>query len=243
MIITGSTGSLGSYLLAELLQDPTVTRIYCLNRSADAAQRQLQSLKDKGLADELPPRVEFLQASFGDKHLGLNKAKYEELLQEVDTIIHNAWKVNFNHRVEAFESPHIEGVRRLIDFSIASQNKAHIHFISSVSAIGAYSPENGPSVPEVIFHDPSVSLRQGYGESKHVSERICFAASKCGIPTSIHRVGQIGGPTTPKGMWNKQEWLPSLIATSKTLKNIPTSLGSMAVRWVPVVCLSLYIQF
>ncbi|CAI7640642.1 unnamed protein product [Penicillium pancosmium] len=235
VILTGSTGSLGAYLLHELLRDLSVAKIYCLNRSDDAAPRQLQSLREKGLVgfNKFPRRVEFLQARFGDERLGLAEAKYEELLESVDTIIHNAWKVNFNHRVEAFEQPHIEGVRRLVDFSISSERNAHIHFISSISTIEGYS--QGPSIPEIIFNDPSSVLRQGYGESKHVSERICAAASaKCGVPTSIHRVGQIGGPTTDKGMWNKQEWVPSLVASSKTIKQIPKSLGSVSVQWVPV---------
>jgi nucleoside-diphosphate-sugar epimerase/aryl carrier-like protein len=238
VILTGSTGSLGAYLLHELLHDLSVTKIYCLNRSDDAARRQLQSLREKGLAtfDMFPRRVEFLQAQFGAAKFGIDEAKYDQMLQEVDTIIHNAWKVNFNHRVEAFENPHIEGVRRLVEFSIASEKMAHIHFISSISTIEGYSPERGPSIPEIIFDDPSPVLRQGYGESKHISERICAAASaKCGVPTSIHRVGQIGGPTTEKGMWNKQEWVPSLVATSKTIKQIPSGLGSVSVQWVPVV--------
>jgi hypothetical protein len=237
VVLTGSTGSLGSYLLSELLRDFSVTKIYCLNRSADAATKQLWSLREKGLTKlgRFPHRVEFLQAQFGAEKLGLDEAKYDEMLQEVDTIIHNAWKVNFNHRVEAFENPHIDGVRRLVEFSVASEKTAHIHFISSISTIEGYN--KGPTIPEVIFDDPSSVLRQGYGESKHVSERICaIASTKCGVPTSIHRVGQIGGPTTELGMWNKQEWLPSLVATSKTIKQIPDSLGSVSVQWVPVVC-------
>jgi thioester reductase-like protein len=239
VILTGSTGSLGSYLLSELLRDFSVTKIYCLNRSEDAAPRQLQSLREKGLTmlDQFPRRVEFIQAQFGAEKLGLDEAKYEEMLREVDTIIHNAWKVNFNHRVEAFEQPHIEGVRRLVEFSIASEKTAHIHFISSISTIEGYN--KGPSIPEEIFDEPSSVLRQGYGESKHVSERICaMASAKCGVPTSIHRVGQIGGPTTELGMWNKQEWVPSLVAASKTIKQIPNSLGSVSVQWVPVVRIS-----
>jgi nucleoside-diphosphate-sugar epimerase len=244
VILTGSTGSLGSYLLSELIRDFSVTKIYCLNRSEDAAPRQLQSLREKGLTtlDRFPRRVEFLQAQFGAEKLGLDEAKYDEMLQEVDTIIHNAWKVNFNHRVEAFENPHIEGVRRLVEFSVASDKTAHIHFISSISTIEGYN--KGPSIPEVIFDDPSSVLRQGYGESKHVSERICaMASAKCGVPTSIHRVGQIGGPTTELGMWNKQEWVPSLVATAKTIKQIPNSLGSVSVQWVPVVGPALVISF
>ncbi|KAJ5279405.1 hypothetical protein N7478_004777 [Penicillium angulare] len=50
VLLTGSTRSLGVYLLSELLCDLTVTKIYCLNRSVDAGERQLQSLQEKGLA-------------------------------------------------------------------------------------------------------------------------------------------------------------------------------------------------
>jgi thioester reductase-like protein len=238
VILTGSTGSLGSYLLYELVKDPSITLIYCLNRSDDAAARQASSFKEKGLA--IPPdfhvRVEFLQAKFGSVQFGLSDQKYNELRQSVDLVVHNAWKVNFNHKVEAFEDVHIRGVRRLVDFSIQSTHRAHIHFISSISTIGAWCSQHGPSVLEIPFEDPDVVLRQGYGESKHIAERICAIASiRSAVPTSIHRVGQIGGPTTTMGQWNPQEWLPSIIATSKTIGQVPQSLGNMQVDWVPVV--------
>ncbi|OJD14718.1 hypothetical protein AJ78_04973 [Emergomyces pasteurianus Ep9510] len=238
VILTGSTGSLGSYLLHELLLDRSVAKVYCLNRSEDAAVRQIQSFQEKGLSsfNDLPSRVEFLHAKFGDECLGLASSDYDRLLQSVDTIIHNAWKVNFNHQVEAFEQPHLEGVRRLVDFSIASTHRAHIHFISSISTIEGWdTSKRGQLVPEEIFEEVDVVMRTGYGESKHVGERICsFASSYCSIPTTIHRVGQIGGPTTEKGLWNKQEWFPSLVATSKTIKQLPSSLGAITVDWIPV---------
>ncbi|RFU27629.1 hypothetical protein B7463_g8720, partial [Scytalidium lignicola] len=237
VVLTGSTGSLGNYILRELIKDQTISKVYCLNRSNDAEMRQVKSFEEKGL--EIPSdfhhRVEFLQARFGDEKFGLPDRKYEELKQSVDTIIHNAWKVNFNHRVEAFEQTHIEGVRRLVNFSLESASKAHIHFISSISTIEAWSPKHGPSIPEIQLEDPDVAMRQGYGESKFISERICaIASARSGVPTSIYRVGQIAGPTTERGVWNKHEWFPSIVATSKTLKQVPKSLGSMPVDWIPV---------
>lgn len=238
-ILTGSTGSLGNYILSELIFDPAVSKIYCLNRSEDAEARQVRSFKEKGLAipSDFFSRVEFLQAQFGAEKFGLSDSKYKELTESVDTIIHNAWKVNFNHEVEAFEDTHIKGVRRLVDFSLESTHSAHIHFISSVSTVGGWASKHGPSVPEIPLEDPDVALRQGYGESKFVSERICaIASAHSGVPTSLYRVGQIAGATTEKGVWNKQEWLPSIVATSKTLKLIPKDLGSMPVDWIPVVC-------
>lgn len=54
-----------------------------------------------------------------------------------------------------------------------------------------------PSVPEFRIEDSSVVLPPGYGESKHVSERIYPEASRRShVPTIVYRVGQIAGPTT-----------------------------------------------
>ena len=236
VILTGSTGSLGTYILSELLHDSSVTKIYCLNRTADAASRQVESLKQKGLPFDLPQvRVEFLHANFGSEKLGLDNFKYNEMLQAVDTIVHNAWKVNFNHKMEAFEDPHIKGVQHVVDFAVTSARRAHLHLISSVSTIEG-DHHQYQSIPEAIFQDANLVLRQGYAESKHVAERMCAAASaRYGIPTTIHRVGQIAGPTTEQGMWNKQEWLPSIIASSKAMNSVPSSLGILPIQWVPVV--------
>ncbi|KAL1885457.1 putative NRPS-like protein biosynthetic cluster [Paecilomyces lecythidis] len=236
VILTGSTGSLGNYFLNALLNDPHVVKIYCLNRS-DAKQKQEKSFQEKGLPfdEDARSKVEFLQVAFGDERFGLDESKYEEMLKSVDTIIHNAWKVDFNHSVYSFESVHIKGVRRFVDFSLKSTHHAHIHFVSSVGAIAGWKPKHGPAVPEEPLDNVEVILPQGYGESKHVAERICYEASRrSGVPTTILRVGQIGGPTSEKGAWNRQEWLPTIIATSKSMGKIPSTLGSAPVDWIPV---------
>ncbi|KAJ9237119.1 putative nonribosomal peptide synthetase [Paecilomyces variotii] len=233
VILTGSTGSLGSYLLHSLVNDSSVVKVYCLNRS-DAKSRQEQSFRDKGLKLDLS-KIEFLTVSLGEESFGLENGKYEEMLGSVDTIIHNAWMVNFNHSVDSFENTHIRGVYHLIGFCLKSKHHAHIHFISSVGTIGNWQPRHGPTVPEEPIEDSTVVLPQGYGESKHVGERICYeASSRAGVPTTIHRVGQIAGPTSKDGQWNRQEWLPTLIATSKTLGKLPRNLGNMPIDWIPV---------
>lgn len=241
VILSGSTGSLGTYLLHNLASNPSVSKIYCLNRS-DAEQRQKKSFEEKALDLESSvwsSKIEFLQTSFGEERFGLTEDKYNELLISVDAIIHNAWMVDFNHKVESFEETHIRGMRRFVDFSLNSKHNAHIHFVSSISTVGAWTPEMGSLVPEIPMESPSVVLEQGYGESKHVAERICLEASRRStVPTSVYRVGQIGGPTTESGEWNRHEWLPTIIATSKSMGKVPTSLGSMAVDWIPVVSTS-----
>lgn len=239
MILTGSTGSLGTYLLFNFLCSPFASKVYCLNRRSDAESRQKQSFEEKGLhveEEDWNNKLEFLEVSFGEACFGLDEAKYQELLESVDTIVHNAWKVDFNHLVDSFEHDHICGVRRFIDFSLQSQHNAHLHFVSSISTVGAWTADMAPSVPEVPIEDCAVVLPQGYGESKYIAERICLEASRrCRIATTIYRVGQIAGPTTASGQWNQHEWLPSIIATSKALGQVPNRLGAMEVDWIPVV--------
>ena len=73
----------------------------------------------------------------------------------------------------------------------------------------------------------------GYGESKHVSERIlATAAERCGVKVDILRLGQVAGPIAPDGgCWNRSEWFPSLIQTSKAMGCVPDAL--MDVDWIP----------
>ncbi|KAF7586115.1 hypothetical protein BBP40_009428 [Aspergillus hancockii] len=237
VILTGSTGSLGAYLLHTLLKSSSVLKIYCFNRS-DAQFRQIQRFREKGF-DPCPledqTKVEFLKVSFGEHHIGIEDAKYNELLNTVDLIIHNAWKVNFNHPLESSKDPHIKGVREFINFSLESKYNAHLSFISSVSTIGAWTPAMGPVVPELPLEDVEAVMKQGYGESKHVAERMCqIASQKARVPTTVFRVGQIAGPTTKSGLWNPDEWLPTIVATSKALGKVPSDLGSTSIDWVPV---------
>ncbi|KAF4201232.1 hypothetical protein CNMCM8927_001880 [Aspergillus lentulus] len=239
VILTGSTGSLGTYILSGLLNDPKVAKVYCFNRAADAGTRQQQGFAEKGLdASSLkdPSKVEFLHVSFGDKNFGLGDAMYSKLLDTVDLIIHNAWKVNFNHPVSSFEDPHIKGVRELVNFSLESRYNAHLAFVSSVSTIAAWTPTSDESaVPESPMETVDSVLKQGYGESKHVGERICSEASRrSGVPTSVLRVGQIAGPDSRLGLWNPHEWLPSVVKTSKTMGKVPDTLGSFLVDWIAV---------
>ena len=73
----------------------------------------------------------------------------------------------------------------------------------------------------------------GYGESKRVAECFLNAASeKSGIPVSVLRVGQIAGPVSAPGVWNRDEWFPSLIKTSQSLGYLPDHVPSA--DWIPV---------
>ncbi|KAM4061584.1 male sterility protein [Hirsutella rhossiliensis] len=232
VLLTGSTGSLGAYLLDGLCTSAHVKRVIAMNRGADGgASRQGSISAARGLGTDFS-KVEFVGVDLSLPDLGLGPAKYAELLTSADRIIHNAWPVNFNISVASFE-PHIRGVRRLVDFASAAAKRVSIIFISSVSTAAAWTSPD--PVPERSLDDMAMA-EMGYGRSKMAGSMILdAAAARSGVPAASVRVGQVAGPRGLKGMWNKQEYLPSLIASSVYLGVLPDSLGSGGVvDWTPV---------
>ncbi|QPG94061.1 putative secondary metabolism biosynthetic enzyme [Epichloe festucae Fl1] len=231
IVITGTTGSLGAYMLDVLCKLSSVKSVIALNRGDDGgASRQPGINSDRGLTTDFS-KVTFLNSDLSKPDLGLGDI-YKGLLDTCDRIIHNAWPVNFNISVSTFE-PHIRGVRNLVDFSSAAAKQVPIVFVSSVGTVNGWTlPE---PVPEKQFSDPKLAA-MGYGLSKLAGSLILDAAyEQSGVPSASVRVGQIAGPRGAKGKWNPQEFLPSLVASSVHMGILPTNLGALeVVDWVAI---------
>ena len=235
VVVTGTTGSIGTYLLVALLKDPKVASVYCLNRSDDALQRQNKAFEAVGAAQFVgSKKLLFIRTELHHEQLGLGRERWNELVDQTDAVIHNAWKVDFNHQLRSFEDQ-IAGTRRLVDLCERSHKRAHLMFVSSVSSVGNWSAvhPSRESIPESPSEQYAEAQLQGYGESKHVAERVLQSAARtCKLPVSVLRLGQIAGPTESPGIWNTREWLPSLVRTSKEIGLIPNQLPD--VDWIPV---------
>lgn len=227
--LTGSTGSVGTSILVSLLKNSNVTRIFCLNRGADAKERQESNLKSKGVLEFDYSRVYFLTINLGQPNLGLYTEDYARLVENVDIIIHNAWRVDFNLSLQSFANPYLQSVRSTIDLSAVSKKNARIFFVSSISSMMARS-----AVTESVPQDFSGPIALGYAESKFIAEKILAAASSnSGTPVTILRVGQVAGSMDPEApAWPKQEWLYPVIKACRALGLVPTIL--VPINWVPI---------
>jgi len=84
VLLTGSTGSLGCFLLARIARDLSVKKLYCLNRAisgVDVRERQKSLMKKRGieLDDEHWTKVEVLESEPSKLDLGLGEVKYNEV--------------------------------------------------------------------------------------------------------------------------------------------------------------------
>ncbi len=240
VFLTGSTGNLGSYVLDATLSRDDVDEVICLNRSEDAAERQLKRNAEKGLCIELGPRVRFMHADLSRRQFGLNQLDYDYILSKVTVIFHNQWPVNFNLPLSAFE-PQLQGVVNLIKFAVRAACRPKFFFVSSIAAVNNWRRQihlERPAydIPERHFTDLSLASN-GYGQSKAItSDLLYYASSQCGLRGAIVRLGQVAGPVKRNsGAWNTNEWLPSLVRTSHTLGAVPGTIPLLnKVDWIPV---------
>jgi thioester reductase-like protein len=238
VLLTGSTGTVGSHLLHALLDRPRVAHVFCLNRREDGGRAlQYQNFAAAGLATtKLDNRVTFLKADLESPSLGLDDPALESLRTKVDLIIHAAWPVNFNLALSAFR-PQLTSLLNLFTLAAsATSPTVRFVFVSSVAAIEGHTAS---PAPEDILTDLNTPAPFGYARAKFLAELLVDAAGRhLGdvVPTTVIRVGQVAGPVTHPGLWNPHEWLPSLVLSSLYLGQVPDSLGSRFddVDFVPV---------
>ncbi|KIY67026.1 acetyl-CoA synthetase-like protein [Cylindrobasidium torrendii FP15055 ss-10] len=243
VLLTGSTGSLGCFLLSRLLEDASVAKVICINRpkanDADPArQRQERLMNHRGavvLGDDWR-RVRIIEAE-------MQALDYTDTeLLKVTHIVHNAWPVDFNRSLQSFES-HIGTLVNLIKLALLSaQNNANptrLMFMSSIAVVGQYhwptSDESGPArgIPERPV-DARSPTQLGYAQAKWVCEKMLEAANTLygtSIRASSVRIGQMTG-ADGAGAWTETEHFPIIVRSSRMLGALPEIHGSLS--WMPV---------
>lgn len=108
ILLTGSSGSLGTALLTTLSASEQVGKIYAMVRGPNHLAKLKKALESRKLDSsileiEAGGKIEVVNFSMQDPLLGLDLEKYSELANNVTVVVQNAWKMDFNLGVEEFE--------------------------------------------------------------------------------------------------------------------------------------------
>ncbi|KAF7355647.1 Acetyl-CoA synthetase-like protein [Mycena sanguinolenta] len=234
VMVTGTTGELGCYILSQLINDLDVRRVYALNRASQRGQnlreRQTLALIDRGLDANIldSEKVVLLETDLSAAQFNLAKPVYHEMQQCVTHIIHTAWPVDFNLALRSFED-NVKGLRNLVDFSLESPFNAPPTVIYT-SSIGIFqNVSEGAILPEKPI-EAKVAAGSGYTESKWVAEQLLAKVEeRTPLKPISARVGQLCGGVN--GAWNTTEWFPALVQASQVVRRFPESAKN--VSWIP----------
>ncbi|KAF7789161.1 hypothetical protein EIP86_000098 [Pleurotus ostreatoroseus] len=233
VFLTGSTGSIGSQILATLLNDSRITTVYTFNRpsSGSVVDRQRVAFEERGLPTSLLSHSKLVQLS-GDlaaDRFGLPESVLDKVVNTVTHVVHNAWKVDFNQGLKSFE-PIIANTRKLVEACYTFAQPVKFFYTSSISVGFLWDPSHG-QVPEEPLDDPTVASASGYSASKYVIEQLLAKASLSGLSTTTLRIGQVCG-SEETGAWSTTEWVAVLVKSSISLGAFPDLKGN--VSWIPM---------
>lgn len=195
IFLTGATGFLGSYLLAELLQQ-TRGDIYCLVRATsvtEAKARLCKALQRYHLWDKVfEDRVIPVLGSLSLPRLGMRSEVFDRLSEKLEMIYHcGAW-VNMVYPYPVLKASNVTGTEEVL--RLASQSRVKpVHYISTVDVFK--SSNTIRTIQETDPASPAPSLYSGYAKSKRVAESLLQAAQTRGIPVAIYRPSNVMGDT------------------------------------------------
>lgn len=222
ILLTGATGFLGAFLLAELLQQ-TEADIYCLVRAANptAAKQKIQhSLASYLLNDEAQSsKIIPVMGDLSQPLLGLTEAQFAALAGKIDVIYHNGAWVHHTLPYATLKAANVLGTHEVL--RLASKIKIKpVHFISTMSVFSAAGEAGLNLVGEDSRLDEIPVPEGGYAQSKWVAEKLVSIAGDRGLPISIYRPGRISGHSQT-GAFNPNDLLYRLLIGCLHLGSFP----------------------
>ncbi|HEV7649883.1 MAG TPA: amino acid adenylation domain-containing protein [Actinophytocola sp.] len=206
VLLTGTTGFLGSYLLRELLAT-TDAVVHCLVRAedADAALARIQANARHYFGDDLAAhrvggRIVGLAGDLERPLLGLSEEDFDRLARTVDVIHHPGGRVNFIYPYSHMRPANVDGTREIIRMAGRYRN-VPVHYTSTMAVVAGFGTAGVRHVDEDTPAAYADHLSVGYVESKWVAEALLHNASRRGLPVAIYRAADIAGDRVT-GAWN-----------------------------------------
>ena len=178
--VTGATGFIGRFLVANLLKrgEP----IYVLVRKG--SQKKLAELRDE-YWEASGEQVIGIVGDLGKPGLGIAADDLKKLKGKIAHFFHLAAIYDLSATAEAQQAANVEGTRHAIDFATAA-GVGCFHHVSSIAAAGLYD-----GVFREDMFDEAEDLDHPYFKTKHDSEGVVRKQYK--RPYRIYRPGFVVG--------------------------------------------------
>ncbi len=222
ILITGSSGFLGAYLLAGQLERWPDLRVSCLVR-AQSEKNGLDRIRTNLCRYDLwkPSWEKRIEPVIGDLSLpsfGLEPENFAKLASGIRGILHNGAQLSQMATYAQLAATNVGGTKEVL--RLATFDKPlRVELISSVSVFEAAAYRNC-ELPEDKDLKDWRGIYIGYSQTKWVSERLVSEAGKKGLSTTIYRPPLIGGHSRT-GYWNDGDLLQRLLQGCVALGKAP----------------------
>jgi len=211
--VTGATGFIGRFLVANLLKRGKP--VYVLVRRS--SQKKLAELRTHwGASDS---QVIAISGDLAKKNLGVSDADTKKLAGKVDHFFHLAAIYDLNASAEAQQQANVDGTRNAVQFAKAV-SAGCFHHVSSIAAAGLYD-----GVFREDMFEEAEDLDHPYFKTKHDAEAI--VRRECKRPFRIYRPGFVVGES-------KSGYIDKIDGPYYFFKTIQ-KLRDLVPRWMPTI--------
>jgi dihydroflavonol-4-reductase len=203
ILVTGSTGLLGSHVVVELLRKGYEVRAMYRDEARKEVVFRLLEFYYPSEKASLLQKLSWFKGNI------LDLVDVEESLIGVSKVVHCAALVSFHRRdFNNLFKVNRKGTENMINFALNASVNQFVH-VSSTAAIGSDSPLNDGIKRESNLWNPNDEV-SGYSLSKFSAEKEVWRASEEGLSVSIVNPSLMFGP----GSWNE-----SSLQIFRTLNN------------------------
>ncbi|MCL7424758.1 amino acid adenylation domain-containing protein [Streptomyces sp. YS415] len=193
ILLTGATGFVGAFLLAELLHR-TTAQVHCLVRArtdTEARERLAEALRTYGITVTVDdPRVRIVRGDLTAVDLGTGPAHWARLRETVDTIVHSGAHVHHLSPYARLKPANVDGTRTLLHLAGEGRPKA-FHQLSTLGVFRSGAEASRPVEEDSPIEAERHPYGRGYAASKWVAERLVERAFERGASGGIHRLGRV----------------------------------------------------
>ncbi|KAI8591900.1 hypothetical protein BDZ88DRAFT_410051 [Geranomyces variabilis] len=227
--LTGATGFLGAFILADILKRHPTSRVIALVRAKDqdtGIERLRQNSRRYLAWDEnwvASRRVSVVCGDLAEDRLGLSEAEWKALSAEADIVIHNGALVHWVYPYHKLRPANVLGTLWALRLATSQQQLKPFCFVSSTSVLDTPHYIRDPELRVMEDDDLDGSrtgLRSGYGQTKWVAEKLVMRARARGVPASIVRPGYVVGDAKA-GICNTDDFLWRMLKGCVQLGKVP----------------------
>ncbi len=236
VLLTGSTGFLGSHLLLDLLRGSDA-HVVCLVRAQDETDGldRLAAALTRFLlpwSPEVRRRVTVLTGDLREPNLGLSEERWAALANEIDAIVNVGAAVDFLRGYRSLRRGNVLGPLTLARLAATGRPKP-LHHISSIAVF------NELGIASMGEDDPVANIGKlviGYDRTKWAAEAVMRRAREHGLVVTVLRPGGIGGHRET-GAHNPRDLNSGIIAALSRFGTVPAlrNLHVAPVDWVSKV--------
>ncbi|WP_411875883.1 thioester reductase domain-containing protein [Vulcanococcus limneticus] len=227
VLVTGATGFLGAFLLADQLQRHPSMDFHCLVRAdgGEAANARVRAnLEHYGLWREAwASRLVGVPGDLAAPRLGLDGASWDGLARRLAGVLHSGAQLSYVAPYGQLRSANVGGTRELLRLVCAPLAEGRpampLEFISSTAVYEA-AAYRGQNLDESQDLEEWRGIHLGYSQTKWVSERLVWHAAQAGLPVRLYRPPLIAGHSR-SGAWHEQDFLHRLVRGCLALGRAP----------------------